>query len=307
MIRDSLLRAKRQLERAELSVGRVQHAVIRESLSRSTGLKARFVPTRNGVVPVLSRRARDGKAPLLLIHGFGGNKETWLLMLAYLPRTCGLILLDLPGFGAAPRVDPQLTTAKAQVGVIEDVLDDLGVSRVHAVGTSMGGAITLRLARDLAERVVTLTLIASLGPRAVNSDLGKALEAGENPFLPSELSQGDEFLSLVAAKAPRVPRAVTRYVTSIRIDDAPYLETLFPIWLNAWTDDGVPTALSSIGQPALVIHGTLDRVIDVEVADILGRELPQATVKLLPMIGHLPPLEAPRDTARLISEFVALH
>jgi pimeloyl-ACP methyl ester carboxylesterase len=62
--------------------------------------------------------------------------------------------------------------------------------------------------------------------------------------------------------------------------------------------------MAAIGVPAIVISGAHDRV---DPPDVLRRtllpRLPQATLHVLPGVGHLLPLEAPREVAALVGGF----
>src|SRR5580704_1971896 len=103
--------------------------------------------------------------PVLLLHGFGADLNTWMFTQPALAEGRRVIALDLPGHGgSAKQVDR--TDAENLAAIVDATLNALGIERIHLVGHSMGGCIASSFALRQPERVATLTLIssASLGP-----------------------------------------------------------------------------------------------------------------------------------------------
>jgi pimeloyl-ACP methyl ester carboxylesterase len=65
--------------------------------------------------------------------------------------------------------------------------------------------------------------------------------------------------------------------------------------------------LPSIEHRALVITGELDEETPVEYARVLADGLPNASIVILPGIGHLSPLEAPDLFNARVSHFLTEH
>ena len=64
-------------------------------------------------------------------------------------------------------------------------------------------------------------------------------------------------------------------------------------------------SIESIETPALVIHGLEDRVVHVSTGRALAARMKNARRHLMSGVGHLPHLEAPRETAAKIERFLA--
>lgn len=242
---------------------------------------------------------------VVLVHGFAANKETWLLTAARLSRSYHLVIPDLPGYGAADAIPASRATARAQALAMVGFLDELGLDRVHLVGNSMGGGITLRIARDFPERVRTATLIGSTGPSAGRSDLDRALERGVNPLLPESTDDADALFRFIAEKRRYMPAAMRRYAVSTVVDARARLQQQFDVWHRGQGVDGVPEDVEEIRVPTLVIHGECDRLIDVSTGRALGQRIPGAQLVVLPGVGHVPQLEVAHQTARLIADFLS--
>lgn len=283
-------------KRVELTVGRYQMRTLEVGMALAAGLRPRRITVGDVELAVLERR-RPG-VPVVLVHGFGGDKETWLLMAPRL-RGCPLYLLDLPGHGASSLVGRDRASPAAMGKAVLGALDALGLDRVHLCGNSMGGGIALWVARHQPARIASLALVASVAPELAESELTRALARGENLLIPGT-EDADRFVKLVTEKPPRVPQAIKRYVAARRAAARPVLEELFRGWAFAPPDDGLPADLEAIGQPTIIIHGAKDRIIHPDTARKVVGRLPRARLELLDGIGHVPQLEAPGRVARLL-------
>ena len=82
---------------------------------------------------------------VVLVHGFGGDKDNWAFYAPFLTKRYRLICPDLPGFGDTSR-DPALDyDCRLQADRLREFLDALGVEKCHLGGNSMGGYIALLL------------------------------------------------------------------------------------------------------------------------------------------------------------------
>ena len=284
--------------RFELALGGLEM----RTLERGLAAAARLAPTTIAAGGLaLAALARPGSGtPVVLVHGFGGDKETWLLMAPRL-RGCPMVLLDLPGHGGSSRVASDRATPAAMGAAVVAALDARGIDRAHLCGNSMGGGIALWIARNHPARVASLTLVASVAPELAESELTRALARGENLLIPGT-EDADRFIKLVTEKPPRVPRAVKRYVAARRAAARHVLEEMFRGWVEASPADGLPRDLEAIDQPTLILHGAQDRIIHVDTARKVATQLPHSQLRILDGVGHVPQLEVPRQIARLIAE-----
>ena len=99
---------------------------------------------------------------ILLVHGYGGDRNSWLFLQEPLAAKYRVYALDLPGHGTSAK-----DVGDGTLGVLADavagVLDALGADRAHLVGHSLGGAVALAVAARDPARIASLTLIAPSG------------------------------------------------------------------------------------------------------------------------------------------------
>jgi pimeloyl-ACP methyl ester carboxylesterase len=295
--------------RLELALGRAELEVLERSLAASAGLRRRTIKAGPDELAVFIRAGDPSLAPLVMVHGFGGDKETWLLTAPLLRRKRGIVAIDLPGHGRSSDVDDaDIATPRRHATAVLGVLDALAIPRAIIVGNSLGGGIALRIAADTPDRVAAMVLIASTGPWSHATDEARSWAESDNPLIPGASDAAMRaFMERVTEKPPAVPKAVIRYVTARRSARSERLRRLFGHFIQARGAEAIPSELAAIRAPTLVIHGERDRVIDVSSAHKLARGLPASTLYVLPGIGHVPQLEAPGRVARIIDRYLTLR
>src|SRR5262249_8164168 len=172
--------------------------------------QAEVVRPRN--IEVAGRRLRylelgegDG-IPVLLVHGFGADLNTWMFSHPALAARRRVVALDLPGHGGSAK-DIGAGDPDSLTDAVEGAMGALGIARVHLVGHSMGGAIAALAALRRPERVATLTLIASAG---LGSEINSSFIDG---FVrTSRRREATEGLGLLVDNPAVVGRAMVRDV-----------------------------------------------------------------------------------------------
>lgn len=113
--------------------------------------------------------------PVVFLHGLFGSGSAWTEVAAGLSQP--VVAFDLPGFGGSDL--PLGAGVAAYAADLAAALDSLGIDRFELVGHSFGGAVAASLAGLLADRVVSLTLLAPAGfGRIALAKVGKRLCGG---------------------------------------------------------------------------------------------------------------------------------
>lgn len=136
--------------------------------------------------------------PVVLVHGVGSSIDSWGDVgdsLAAAGRY--VIAVDLIGHGASNSGNGDFSLG-ANASAIRDLLDALEIDRVHLVGHSYGGGVSLQFTYQFPERVASLVLMSSGG---LGSDVHFGLRAASLP--------GSEMV-LRAAVSPRVVNTLHR-------------------------------------------------------------------------------------------------
>ena len=234
---------------------------------------------------------------LLMIHGFGGDKDNWTRFAKSLTNTYRVIAPDLPGFGESrwhPNWDYSLFPQRDRVA---NLVQALGLEQIHLIGNSMGGHLSTLYAYEYPDDVMSLTLLDNAGVVSpVESDFQLALAQGENPLIVHSLDDFDRLIEYAAHEKPFAPWPVKGVLAQRVLDRAEKNQSIF----TAITGDstaGLEPLLAQIEIPVLIIWGEYDRIIDVSSVEKMRPLLPQAEVIIMEDTGHMPMLERPSETA----------
>ncbi len=231
----------------------------------------------------------DRFAPLVLVHGAGGNHMHWPAELRRLPETV-VYSLDLPGHGKAE--GPGRVDIGAYAESIHAFVDALGLPRFVLAGHSMGGAIALEYALRHAPRLAGLVLVATGGRLRVAPELLAGLRM--------DFAQTTELLAVRTHAADVDPELLRAYVRRLR-EVAP--EVLHADFVACDRFDRLAD-LHRVNVPTLVLCGEADRMTPVSDSRILAAGIPDAQLDVIPAAGHMVVLERPAEVAGLLTEWL---
>ena len=121
--------------------------------------------------------------PIMLIHGIGSSSITWGDIPDRLAATgAHVIVVDLPGHGQSSK-QPGDYSLGALASALRDLIDHLGIARVHLVGHSLGGGVALQFSYQFPERVRSIVLVAS-GGLGVEAFTGTRIDRNDAITLP---------------------------------------------------------------------------------------------------------------------------
>jgi pimeloyl-ACP methyl ester carboxylesterase/putative sterol carrier protein len=261
---------------------------------------------------VLSAGSPDAE-PLLLLHGLGATKSSWLPIVPALARHHNVIVPDLPGFGASSkprgRYDARWFSQR-----LFALMEELGLRRVVIGGNSMGGRIAQEMAMLEPSRVRSIAclcpvtafsqrpalwLVRFLRPElsffAGRLPRNRIKETLRDLFADSEAIEEewfeaavDDFMSVW--RSPRARLAFSAAARNIYLDE--------PVG-----ERGFWTRLAVMETPAYYIFGKQDVLITHDFAKKVRRTLPNAFVEVWKSCGHVPQIEYPERTARSLLDF----
>ncbi|WP_029926444.1 acetoin dehydrogenase dihydrolipoyllysine-residue acetyltransferase subunit [Brucella anthropi] len=287
--------------------GRVQKKDVESNI---TVTKPLAVQTKSSVrtntdVAVISQLnavwLREGEAdrlPIVLIHGFATDLNSWRGLFVGASLGHPILALDLPGHGNSPRVVPESIDDIA--AAVEATLAAFGVTSCLLVGHSLGGAVaTITAARGVVD-VRSLLLISSggLGPQVngafIKGLIGAKSEASIVPWL--KLLVADEshltkpFINATVAQAA----------------DAELRDTQEAIGHRFFADGTqtfeVRSSIASLAMPVRLIFGAEDRVIPVAQAHGLPGKV---GVHIFAGCGHMPQIEERAAVLQILKECAA--
>ncbi|MEL6180049.1 MAG: alpha/beta hydrolase [Myxococcota bacterium] len=276
--------------RLEVSAGRRTYHTTYALFRKVAGLEQHHIAVESTTIPYWQGGLG---APVLMLHGFADCKETWMPIATSIARHHTLIAPDLPGYGDAGAIAPDQATLPALARTMLTFLDRLGRQQVHLLGSSMGGGVALMMACLAPNRVRSLTLLGSMGPEVVISELKRRIvEEEENFLLPTSQAEWEEMMDLIFFRRPLMPRQIRLYMAKRHIEARDIYDRQFDAMIEP-DNYGLPLSLRGLGVPTLVVHGTQDNLVHAETGRKIAAELDNAELMMLPNVGHAPHWEAP--------------
>ena len=244
---------------------------------------------------------------VLLLHGFGGDKDNWTRFSRFLTGNYRVIAPDLPGFGESARHPDWDYSLPPQRERVNGFADALRLERFHIAGNSMGGHLAALYTHEYPGQVLSMALFNNSGVDAPDeSDLLRALARGENPLVVDSVEDFDELIAFVAYKQPFVPWPVKGVFAQRALDHAEFNRIIFEFLKNDRSSVLEPL-LADIENPVLILWGEHDRTLDVSSIEVMRPLLPQAEIVIMKDTGHAPMIERPAETAAHYLEFVDKH
>jgi pimeloyl-ACP methyl ester carboxylesterase len=255
----------------------------------------------------------DG-TPIVMFHGYADSADTWRQMLALLARGGRrAIAVDLPGFGTADRLtpDPILPQLDAFAVAAARYVAGRPRQRVLAIGNSLGGCVSLRLAERHGDLLAGVVGVAPAGLEmsrllylvqrdpVIHSLLALPTPV---PAVVLRASVARLYKQLAFAHPDRVDPGVVSAFTyhhRRRSRVAHYLDSAHRMLpeLRACFE------LERITSPVLLIWGDRDRLVFHRGAQRLLDAVDGSRLELLHDIGHCPQVEAPARVTELLLSF----
>jgi pimeloyl-ACP methyl ester carboxylesterase len=273
--------------------------------------RLRFASVRTRVCKISTLSAGAGD-PVICVHGLGGTKASFLPTVAALADHHRVIAMDLPGFGDSDKPLGAAYDAPYFARAIDALLDELGIERAHLIGNSMGGRVSIEMGLLRPERTEKIALLSPVlawlrsrrwrwllqaplprlgliqpAPRVITEPIVRNLVPGGKDGWSA--AGVDEFLRSYLTPRGRV--AFYEAARNIYLDE-PHGEQGF------WT------RLAKMSPETLFIWGRHDQLVPIASMKHVERALPAARHLELDC-GHVPQLEAPKETHRAIREFFA--
>ncbi len=258
---------------------------------------------------VISYRQAGSGPTLVLLHGWAMSSAVFGEALQALSDEFCVLAPDLPGHGqSSAGKDYGLDALAADLAAW---MQGLKLTEIRLLGWSLGGQIALRLARLVSltnQRLSRLLLVATTPRFVANADWPHGLAEGQVRIMARGLGRRftrtlDDFFVqqfgahelsaerrqwLLAQLSPRAippqPKAALAALQTLRVSD-------------------LRSQLTGLALPALVMHGTEDRIVSLAAGRYLADMLPQSHFQMLSQAGHAPFLSDPQTNFKLWREF----
>jgi pimeloyl-ACP methyl ester carboxylesterase len=230
--------------------------------------------------------------PLVLAHGFSGSAPfEWGRVFDLLAERHRVVAPQLIGFLPSEQADIAYST-DAQLAHLSGFLDALGLADCTLAGESYGGWLVAAYAARASEPGAQLARVARY---AILCGAVGLLRTAETPPAPRPPPDTPLWRAILARLPDLNPSDTANNWVRERIFAASDLG-------KGWPD---AAALARIATPTLLLWGEDDELVPVRYGRAAAAAIPGSQLVVLPGVGHIPSIEAPRDFVRILTDFAA--
>jgi pimeloyl-ACP methyl ester carboxylesterase len=238
-----------------------------------------------------------------MLHGLGASSADWAPVVPLFDRGQRLLLVDLPGHGASPRLRGR-TTIEGMAAAVGALLDGMEERSVHVLGLSLGGCVALALALGEPARVRSLVLVSAFA-RLRPAGLAAArrlvtrlalIAVAPMPVVAAHVARG------LFPRPEQRPLYLAAVASLSRTSRRAYAGGL-----RALAEFDARARLSAIRCPVLVVTGERDTTVPRDAQRALVAGIAGAQLVVVPDAGHVPPFDQPDAFGRAVLPFIARH
>jgi pimeloyl-ACP methyl ester carboxylesterase len=263
-------------------------------------------------LPLYVERTGQGD-PIVLLHGYGASRVTWMHWAPALAKAHSVHLVDLRGFGSAAGSSVRSYGPGDMADDVLRMILELDLRRVTLVGHSMGGGVALLVALgldDVGERD-RLTRLVSVSGTAYAQKMPPYLDMLRRrptqlllQLLPTGWLIRKVIESIVYDPKSVTDAQVERYAEPLRSRRAKRAAVVSALQLVPDDLDARVARYPEIDVPTLVLWGRHDPVVPLSIGERLTRDLPNARLVVLERCGHIPPEERPEASLAAVEAFM---
>jgi pimeloyl-ACP methyl ester carboxylesterase len=196
----------------------------------------------------------------------------------------------------------------AQVAL--DLVDQLGIETMHWLGTSMGGALGLRLAAGALRGRIRRLILNDIGPKLAEVAVTRIRSYAGNPASFERVSELEQYFRTIYKpygwlsdeQWRRLAETSTRRLPDGKV--TPHYDPNMALqFVHHPHDYDQWEAYDALDIPVLCLRGESSDLLLAETADEMRRRGPRAVVVTIPGCGHAPALNVP-DQLQLVERFL---
>jgi len=241
---------------------------------------------------------------MLLLHGFGLNKNYMLPPAKELSGSYRLIIPDLPAFGDNRAVAGEEYSIKSQARRLHGFLDKLQLKKIHILGLSMGGSIALQYATEYPDRVKSLIIIGALGidPGTESVFFNEFKKDNSKDLCINSREDLDRVFYLAYKYPPQMPDHFKDYIVQVA---SGYHDSHTKIFRKLGSELGFMESRSGmISAPTLIIWGSEDRIFPVSAAFKFKRIIKNSRLVVIEDSGHVTFTDQAEKTFSAVRDFL---
>lgn len=246
----------------------------------------------------------NGSGPtLVLVHGITHRRQGWDPLLEYLTPHRRVVTVDLPGHGESPMPEPEADVIAQVIGDVSEFVKEVTPAgeQAHIAGNSLGGLLALALAAR--GEVASATALSPAGFFVNKLDQRRAIAMFTAVRAMARMG-GENLPNMLKYKVFRYPGLLPFFAHPSRISYETALIDSRSLLASELIDiaEDIELKWSDVDStvPVTVAWGRRDMVLPIYQARKVNEIFPQARVKKIRGVGHVPMSDAPELISSII-------
>ncbi|RPI88291.1 MAG: alpha/beta hydrolase [Chloroflexi bacterium] len=238
--------------------------------------------------------------PVILLHGWLGSWGLWQETMSYLGKYYRTYAMDFWGFGESGKKRESYAVADF-VSLVNQFMEQLGISEAPLVGHSMGGTVSLSVAIQYPNRANKVVVV---GSPIVGNSLSFMLKLfGQRPvaYLVHRNLWGFKFfyhmLAPFYSRDKRWPEMMDRDVSATTLES--FLNSI-----SSLRQTDLRPVLNCIKVPAMGMYGDRDIIVHPKQWKPMLEGIPGARIELFKGAGHFIMLDEPARFMETLRSFL---
>lgn len=246
-----------------------------------------------------AKKLPSQREPLVLLHGWGCDSQTWLPLLHDLQQSGDVIAIDLPGFGGSEAVP--FTDLDALLDLLEQHLP----ARALVMGWSLGGMLAVALAARAPHKVSRIITLAANAKFVASTDYPTAMPPAVNQNFNQQFSAAPQqtlklFTGLLA-QGDAQERTLLKSLRGIKTVEP---NEAWKIGLALLAELDNRAAFTQLVQPGLHLFAEQDALVPVEAAEVVQALNMRQNIAVVPHAAHALHWSQPQTVMHLINNFL---
>lgn len=233
----------------------------------------------------------EGK-PLVILHGWGCNKEMFQFLIDKYKYKYEVFAFDLPGFGASPEPATVMNT-EAYCDVLIKAFAYLGIENPIIMGHSHGGRIILRMsAKTTFEKIILMGSAGIVNKRPASY------------YVKVYTYKTMKWIYNLPLIKKLFPELLDQYRKNAGSEDYRNASPMMKSVLSIVVNEDHKQYLSGIKAPTLLIWGANDTATPLANGRLMEREIPDAGLVVFEGAGHFAFLEQKQRFLTVLDAFI---
>lgn len=263
-------------------------------------------------------QGNKNKPSIFVLHGFNSSLFDFEELNNQLSKDYRVISFDFPAFGLTGATTSKNYSIEYYLKVVESIKSYFDLDQIVLIGHSMGGHVSWRYAEERPEDVRGIVLLAPGGIGSEQDILD--FKSQKNAPLAWKLANSSFGSQMLLYFTPKffVREGLKDSIVNDSLVTDDWVNSFHDMVLLEGSREAIgeilrsiknpfddPLMLKNINSPVMLIHGTDDNLINVNVTNIYSKNISNLDLKIYENVGHWPAQENPDRALKDIKHFLS--